>query len=55
MAGTHRLCSMDITEVNPLLGDDNNVSQTVDMAKRMVSCALGETLLWGNQPHLRTF
>jgi len=55
LAETHRLCSMDITEVNPLLGNKDNVEQTTDMGKRMVSCALGESLLWGKQNHIRPF
>ena len=56
LAESSRLCSMDITEVNPLLGSSpNDAIQTADMAKRMISCALGETLLWGNQAHVRKF
>ena len=55
LAETNRLCSMDITEVNPLLEGSDQVELTTDMGKRMVSCALGEALLWGKQNHFRSF
>ena len=55
VAETHRLVSMDLTEVNPKLGDEQQVARTVDMGRRMINCALGETLLWGTEQHYRKF
>jgi len=50
LASTSRLCSMDMVEVNPdLAAHSKDAEQTVDMAKRMIACALGETLLWGDE------
>ena len=36
---------LDIMEVNPLLGNNEHVFQTVDAALSLVRCAAGETLL----------
>ena len=50
LASTSRLCSMDLVEVNPNLAQNQkDADQTADMGKRMVACALGETLLWGDE------
>ncbi|KAJ1916547.1 Arginase, catabolizes arginine to ornithine and urea [Mycoemilia scoparia] len=39
------LVAMDLVEVNPLLGDQTNLYQTVTVGCSLVRCALGETLL----------
>ena len=39
------LVAMDLVEVNPHLGDQSNLDQTVMVGCSLVRCALGETLL----------
>jgi arginase len=39
------LVAMDLVEVNPLLGDSNSLTQTVQVGCGLIRCALGETLL----------
>jgi len=54
LAETGRLISMDLTEVNPSLGKGpDDATLTADIGKRMITCALGETLLWSNLQHNR--
>ncbi|KAJ1659785.1 Arginase, catabolizes arginine to ornithine and urea [Dispira simplex] len=45
IAETGLLVAMDMVEVNPALGDDNGLLQTVTVGCSLVRCALGETLL----------
>ncbi|SGZ21381.1 BQ5605_C021g09361 [Microbotryum silenes-dioicae] len=45
LAETGNLVSLDLMEVNPSLGDDLSVAQTISVGRSLVRCALGETLL----------
>ncbi|SCV74934.1 BQ2448_7963 [Microbotryum intermedium] len=45
LAETGNLVSLDLMEVNPSLGDDRSVQQTISVGRSLVRCALGETLL----------
>ncbi|ORY65652.1 hypothetical protein BCR35DRAFT_308594 [Leucosporidium creatinivorum] len=45
IAETGRLVSLDIMEINPSLGHELSVQQTVSIGRSLVRCALGETLL----------
>ncbi|SCZ87823.1 BZ3500_MvSof-1268-A1-R1_Chr2-3g05291 [Microbotryum saponariae] len=45
LAETGNLVSLDLMEVNPSLGDDLSVEQTISVGRSLVRCALGETLL----------
>ncbi|KAJ1993597.1 Arginase, catabolizes arginine to ornithine and urea [Dimargaris cristalligena] len=45
VAETGLLVAMDMVEVNPALGDDDSLLQTVTVGCSLVRCALGETLL----------
>eukprot|EP01095_Lingulamoeba_sp_RSL-Kostka_P002864 TRINITY_DN13788_c0_g1_i1.p1 TRINITY_DN13788_c0_g1~~TRINITY_DN13788_c0_g1_i1.p1 ORF type:complete len:378 (+),score=129.24 TRINITY_DN13788_c0_g1_i1:189-1322(+) len=53
LAHTNRLCSLDLTEVNVDLSSKDDGVKTLDMGRRMITCAIGEQLLWGDQPHER--
>ncbi|KAJ1977928.1 Arginase, catabolizes arginine to ornithine and urea [Dimargaris xerosporica] len=45
VAETGLLVAMDLVEVNPALGDDSGLLQTVTVGCSLARCALGETLL----------
>ena len=45
IAETELLVSLDIMEINPALGHEGSVQQTVDVGRSLARAALGETLL----------
>jgi arginase len=45
VAATNNLASMDLVEVNPKIGDELHVKDTLQTAIMLVRHALGETLL----------
>ena len=45
LAETGLLVAMDVMEVNPLIGDQSNLLQTVSIGCGLVRSAMGETLL----------
>eukprot|EP01135_Chromosphaera_perkinsii_P012318 Nk52_evm10s2635 gene=Nk52_evmTU10s2635 len=42
---TGLLCGLDLVEVNPSIGTEREIKQTVDVGCSLVRCAMGETLL----------
>jgi len=46
IAGTNRLCSMDLVEINPtLLGDMNKPNETVQLGLTLIASAMGQRIL----------
>jgi arginase family enzyme len=39
------LCSMDLVEVNPILGNESDVGDTIDLATGLICSGLGSVIL----------